>query len=350
MGSINFKLGIMVFAFLLLVLLIGWLPQENKNSKADFPVLKGPYLGQKPPGMTPEIFAPEIISTGLYERDIAITPDGTEFYYGLMFSNYVTIMESKLENGQWTEPQIASFASDMKYFYFEPCISPDGKKFLFLSTRPDEGQEPKQGWVYQNIWAVDRQEDGSWGEPYGIGSPINTEGGEYFPSVTNDGTLYFTHQPKGERKSYIYRSRLINGKYTESEKLPDVINSEGNLYNAFIAHDESYLIVPIAGHKDALTPGAAEYFIFFRDENDNWSEAINMGEEINVPGTNAISPYVTRDGKYFFFGSHKRKEITDIAKSDITLSIIKNYDRMPLNGRSDIYWVDAKIIDQLREK
>ena len=31
--------------------------QEN------FPVLKGPYLGQKPPGLTPEIFAPEIISS-----------------------------------------------------------------------------------------------------------------------------------------------------------------------------------------------------------------------------------------------------------------------------------------------
>ena len=28
----------------------------------DFPVLKGPYLGQKPPGLTPQLFAPGIIS------------------------------------------------------------------------------------------------------------------------------------------------------------------------------------------------------------------------------------------------------------------------------------------------
>jgi len=26
--------------------------------QGDFPILKGPYLGQKAPGMTPEIFAP----------------------------------------------------------------------------------------------------------------------------------------------------------------------------------------------------------------------------------------------------------------------------------------------------
>lgn len=32
--------------------------------KPDFPLLKGKYLGQKPPAMTPEIFAPGIISTG----------------------------------------------------------------------------------------------------------------------------------------------------------------------------------------------------------------------------------------------------------------------------------------------
>ena len=31
--------------------------------QTDFPKPTGPYLGQKPPGMTPEIFAPGIIST-----------------------------------------------------------------------------------------------------------------------------------------------------------------------------------------------------------------------------------------------------------------------------------------------
>jgi hypothetical protein len=31
-----------------------------------------PYLGQEPPGMTPELFAPDIIATGFYERDITI--------------------------------------------------------------------------------------------------------------------------------------------------------------------------------------------------------------------------------------------------------------------------------------
>jgi hypothetical protein len=35
----------------------------SQTQKTDFPVLKGPSLGQKPPGSTPEIFVPGVIST-----------------------------------------------------------------------------------------------------------------------------------------------------------------------------------------------------------------------------------------------------------------------------------------------
>ena len=47
----------------------------------DFPVLKGPYLGQTPPGMKAEIFAPGIISTGFNEHGISFTNDGKELYF-----------------------------------------------------------------------------------------------------------------------------------------------------------------------------------------------------------------------------------------------------------------------------
>jgi hypothetical protein len=43
-------------------------PEEGENDDAtNLPILKGPYLGQTPPGMVPKIFAPGIISTGKSE-------------------------------------------------------------------------------------------------------------------------------------------------------------------------------------------------------------------------------------------------------------------------------------------
>ncbi len=49
----------------------------------DFPVLKGPYLGQKPPGKTPELFAPDIISVDEnFEHSAAVfSPDGKEVFW-----------------------------------------------------------------------------------------------------------------------------------------------------------------------------------------------------------------------------------------------------------------------------
>jgi len=42
----------------------------------DVPRLKGPYLGQKPPGMTPEVFAPGIVSKDGPQAKLFFTRDG----------------------------------------------------------------------------------------------------------------------------------------------------------------------------------------------------------------------------------------------------------------------------------
>jgi hypothetical protein len=45
-----------------------------------FPKLTGPYLGQKPPGMKPELFATGIVSSSdATEYGIALMPDRKEF-------------------------------------------------------------------------------------------------------------------------------------------------------------------------------------------------------------------------------------------------------------------------------
>jgi len=311
------------------------------------PCRKGAYLGQAEPGDSPQLFAPGIISTGLYERDITIDQTGTEVFYGIGFGKYVTIMITRLVDGCWTEPEVAPFASDLKYFYFEPCLSHDGKKILFLCTRPPLGEESKPGWEHQNIWASDRDENGEWSEPYDLGPPINSDQAEYFPSLTKDGTLYFTRQTS-DSGSAIYRSRWINGQFMEPERLPDTVNKKGNLYNACIAGDESFLVSCVAERDDGSPPGTAVYCVFFRSSDDRWSEGIKLGGSINLPGLNASSPSLSPDGNYFFFSS-ARIGINDLAASKpLKQSLIFDYHNSPQNGLSDIYWVDARVIYNLK--
>lgn len=314
----------------------------------DFPTLTGQYLGQTPPGPTPEIFAPGIVSTGMHTRDVAMTPDRTEFYFGVMAGGFSVIVQTKLEGGQWTKPEVAPFSGDSRYLDIEPAISPDGQRFFFLSTRPPRGSPPDSAdygrWVNQDIWVMDRT-DGGWGEPYNLGPPVNTEAPEYFPSVTRDGTLYFTREHPDTRGSYIYRSRFVDGRYDEPEILGPQVNSTNSQFNAFIAPDESYIILSTGGRDD--THGGVDYYVVFRSSDDTWSEPANLGPEVNTPRGGEWSPYVSPDGRYFFFMS-SRPPSREQTPANLTFDYLKRLHTSPGNGDAAIYWMDASFLERLR--
>jgi hypothetical protein len=311
--------------------------EKNEANHGKFPHLVGPYLGQTPPGTDPKLFAPGIISTPMYTRDVAMTPDGNEFYFCVSALGYNLIFYSKIEQGRWTEPQAASFITDDQYMYYEPHITPDGKKLMFLSNQPIDSSAT----VNEDIWAVDRSGD-SWGNPYNLGLPVNTKGAEFFPSTTRSGTLYFTRQPAGERVNYIYRSKLVNGKYMQPEKLGPEINCGQNRYNAFIDPDERFIIVPATGMPDSR--GGTDYYIVFRNESDQWNQPINMGDKVNTRDGREYSPYISPDAKYFFFMSAR----TDRSDQPITFTGLKQRFSSALNGNANIYWMDASFIEKLK--
>jgi hypothetical protein len=314
------------------------------------PNLNLPYLGQKPPGMTPELFAPDIIATGYYERDITISADGTEIFYGILTGQHVTILYTRLAGGKWTEPEIAPFAHNSQYFFLEPCFSPDGRTVYFLSTKPPDGKEPKPGWAYQNIWASNKKSDGTWGEIYNPDTALNRPNSQFYPSLTKTGTLYFTRSDEKTGKSEILRARENGNRYDTPELLPTVVNGNGNIFNAFISPDESFLIGCVENKNNEINPGFSNYYIFFRDSNDNWSDGISFGPEINIKGSNAISASVSPDGKYLFFSARTISERMKEISLKNTLGSIKEYLNNPQNGNYDIYWVSTGVIEALRPK
>ena len=308
--------------------------------------LAGDYLGQTPPGDIPQVFAPGIVTTGMYTRDVAMTPDGSELYFGVLLGSLTAIIQvQRDERGVWGEPEVAPFSRDSRFFNLEPHVAPDGSRLLFLSTRVENPQEGDlRSWTHQDIWAVDRQGDG-WGEPYNLGPPVNTDDAEFFPSMTLGGTLYFTRSPADGQESYIYRSRFVDGSFQTPERLGPEVNSTPNQFNAFVAPDESYLIFCTAGREDSL--GGTDYYVVFRDEDDHWSEPVNLGEKVNTPGDGEFSPYVSPDGRFFFFMSTRRMSPEKLP-AILTWDYLKSFRAMPETGNAGIYWMDAEFIHALK--
>ena len=297
--------------FLIVFMISSCTPQAN------FPVLKGPYLGQNPPGKTPEIFAPGIISTPAHEYSFTVLPDGSEMFFTRHIGEYSHIYYTKIENGRWTEPRVAPFSG--KFADYDQCFAPDGNSIYFVSDRPRPGT-PFIG----DIWCTTRTVNG-WSAPKNIGSPVNTDQNEACPSITKDGTLYFhAVYPDGIGSSDIYASKYLDGTFSKPVNLGSAVNSKHNDSNAFIAPDESYIIF---GSRRPGGFGNGDLYISFRDKYGEWIEAIHMGDRVNSEHFE-YCPSVSLDGKFLFFTRRDSSR----------------------NRKGDIYWMDAGIIEELRSE
>lgn len=299
-----------------------------------------PWFGQTPPGDEAELFAPGIISNGFNNRDLAMLPDGSAFYTSVNMRNFSvsTILEVKKTSAGWSAPEVAGFAKDRHTRYLEPAISPDGSKMFFV-TAPAGNDDN------MDIWAMDRV-GGGWGTPARLPAAINTPVNETFPSITSDGTLYFSRVSDDPGVEHIYRARFIDGQYAEAERLPDNVNCGKTQFNAFVAPDESYLIVSVYGRDDSL--GSVDYYIVYRNDEDEWSQPVNLGDRINTKGSQEYSPFVSRDGRYFFFMSQRHPAAAENPGQPWSVDELSSIFNAPENGNSDIYWIDAGFIERLR--
>lgn len=304
------------------LLLINCAKQDNIQ------VLKGPYLGQEPPGMNPEVFAPGIISTGFDELFGSFTPDGKEFYYILGGEPVWTILVTKQEKGVWTKPEVASFSPRYRSKF---CLSPDGNKIILTSLRPLNGKgEPAK--IF-HTWMVERTATG-WSEP----KLIKMLDRAFAPTLAANGNIYFFihHLERYD----LYMSACLDGQYTEPVRLGHAVNSARDEFDPWIAPDESYLMFT------SNRSGKNSIYICYKKKDGSWTQATHMGPVVNSMDWINVGS-VTPDGKYLFLFAIQSKYKSYIEKP---ISYKEKIEILsgPGNGSIDIYWMDTGIIKKFK--
>jgi hypothetical protein len=292
----------------------------------EFTDLYGDYLGQIPPGDTPVVFAPGIVSTDsiIQHSAPAFSPDGNEVFWWVIRSPKISNekwtswgMSMRRVGGQWTAPYVTPY-------YGGVAFSTNGKCLYIPGFYPEH--KPNGPYYIE-------KHDERWSEPKNLGIVARfpeLKGASSF-SITQKGTIYFNGDTAGNEQIKdinIYRTEFINGEYTKLELLPPNINlyPYQNMFS-FIAPDESYLIFT-SNRKGNL--GGGDLYISFHDiDTDTWTDPINMGEPINSKAEERY-PGLSPDGKYLFF-------------TRLTRSGFPDFDH-------DIFWVSTEIIDRLKEK
>ncbi|NMC44528.1 MAG: hypothetical protein GYA46_11470 [candidate division Zixibacteria bacterium] len=283
---------------------------DAQQPTAQSPPPTGPYLGQTPPGMTPALFAPGIVSTEAHEFSFTISPDGKEIYFTRKHPELRNrIMVTRWEKSGWTTPEMAFKASDDEGM--EPFLPPDGKTLFYQTWR----QAPEATAPSMDIWTITRTGNG-WSDPVHLGAPFNP-GKSMYIGMAADGTVYTTDISGGMGTGSIVATRLKDGAYEPFTPLPSSINATGREIYPCIAPDGSFLL--FTRINDDKVPGL---YATFRTAAGAWSEPkkLDLGQKA------ASMPSLSPDGKYLFFTSMSEK------------------------AEGNIFWVDARIIESLRPK
>jgi hypothetical protein len=260
------------------------------------------YLGLTPPGDTPIVFAPGIVSLpGRNERVITFSPSGHEIFFAI--GNWPTrkTMHIEYKDNAWTNPEVASFSINRSAE--EPFFSSDDNLVYYYAYPPSSSTNA-------DICYSEKTGD-TWSDPISVGSSLNTSGDEFHPNIVNDGSIYFANSA-----GKTYRAQYSDGSFLPRVILPNNVNS-GVWPDHYISPDESYMIftsTKTGGY------GSSDLYVSFKNADGSWTDSQNLGNKINTVAYEG-SADVTRDGKYM------------------------TYD----NG-ADIYWVKIdNVIDSLKE-
>jgi ankyrin repeat protein len=285
-----------------------------------FPELRGPYLGQMPPGNEPCLFAPDIVARPWGEHSaISFSPDGREAYWTNHAVTpdsgyaYGTIWTSRVENGRWTAPCRAPFASERGDDV--PFFAPGGERLYFLSVRPLGDGEPGGK---ENIWYVERRSQdrhpgrgNGWSEPRPLPEVVNGMHQHWQITVAANGNVYFNSRRGAAETAGLYRARLVDGEYLE----PEFLGIDGA--SPFIAPDESYMLYTKLLEHDI-------HILFTRSlSHGGWSDPIDISAAV-APQVRGMCPIVSPDERYLFF----------IARG----------------AKNNVAWVDAGFLRKLREE
>ena len=305
MRNYNFIVAVLA----LTVFLNACAPKKQRAIDSNSLTIENPYFGQKPPGLTPELFAPGVISlNGRYEYGISFSPDLDEVYYsGNKEGGVADIYFSKLEGKKWTHPKKANFTKGEKEEEMQPFVSFNGNAIYFVAYNADNTDS--------KIWYVNRLED-SWSDAKRLESPINNDD-IFYPNQAKNGDFFYTNISDIRNMKINYAPNK-NGKYPEVQE----VDIEFGIH-AFIAPSQDYLLIN-ARNKEDETRKDNDIYVCFKEKDGTWTKPINLGDSVNST-FGETCPSITQDGKYLFFSRYNEE-----------------------GGFSNIYWVSAEVINKVR--
>jgi outer membrane protein OmpA-like peptidoglycan-associated protein/Tol biopolymer transport system component len=203
-----------------------------------------------------------------------------------------------------------------KYPDYCPIVSADGQTLIFTSRRAGgtSDNQDEDGNYYDDIYVCQKQPDGKWSTPKGIGSNINSTGHDAAIGLSPDGQLLFIYKDDNGDGN-IYQSRKQIEGWTKSVPLGSDVNTRSWETHATVNATQDMLI--FVSNRNQGGFGGRDLWYCKKLPNDEWGLAMNMGSAINTQ-YEEDSPFISADGNTLIFSSqgHTSMGGFDIFKSE----------------------------------
>jgi peptidoglycan-associated lipoprotein len=173
-----------------------------------------------------------VINSGSNEGAACFTSDMNTIYFTRCISEnngdaYCKLMVSHKIDGSWTEAEVLPFVMD-KVNYGQPALFEHEEVLLFVSDIESPGGT-------SDIYYTEIHNDGSFSQPEKLPSHINSQGNEKFPTTDGD-TLYFSSDYWPGMGGYdIFKAYLKpDGSWSQPENMGAPINSGGDDFSFIV--------------------------------------------------------------------------------------------------------------------
>ena len=290
----------------------------------------------EPGPSAPRLFEPGLVSTGFDDAHVTISPDGQTLYFLRDTPDFAhwTVLISRRVGGRWGPAEVAPFSG--RWNDGDVTITRDSRRLFFISNRPVEGDAPRPD---TEIWTMDRTGTG-WGPPRHV-AELSSPGDEWFPTMTDDGTLFFgSERPGGKGKCDLWQARRQGDHFGPPENLGEPINTPDQEIEPWISADGRMVVFSGKGRPGGR--GEYDLFVSFRC-GSRWTEPRPLGPGVNSPGWDFGGRF-SPDGRTFFFTSN-RSDWPAARTRPWTARELEKALASSGNGLRDVYQVPASPLD-----
>ena len=185
-----------------------------------------------------------------------------------------------------------------------PSITADGQTLMF-TRQPNISNNPDFKGVVQEDFYISYFVNDVWQKAFNAGAPLNTIQNEGAQTLSSDGSyMYFTacNRPDGLGNCDLYFSAFNNGKWSEPYNLGAPVNTNHWESTPSISADGKTLF--FSSSRPGGYGGKDIWLTRLNDKN-KWTEPVNLGSVINTEG-DEMSPFIHFDGKTLYFASDGR--------------------------------------------